>query len=705
MPELSGSRYTFLFTDIEGSTRLWERYPEVMRAALARHDRLLHRAIEAHGGRFVKTTGDGVHAVFDAAADALAAALAGQRALTDEPWPEPVTLRVRMGIHSGEAQARAGDYYGPTLNRAARLMAAGHGGQILLSGAARDNAGERLPPGASVRDLGERRLKDLSAPIRVWQLVAADLPAEFPPVNTLDARPNNLPVQPTPLIGREVEAADALARLRRGGARLLTLTGPGGTGKTRLALHVAAELVDECAGGVFVVALAPIRAPELVAPTVARTLGLTEVGQQPILETLRAYLRDRQVLLVLDNFEQVAAAAPVVAELLAAAPRLRVIVTSRAALHLRGEQELPVEPLTLPTPGPWPPPAELERFAAIALFVQRAAAIRRDFRLTPTNAAAVAGICARLDGLPLAIELAAARTRLLSPPALLARLERRLALLTVPGGHPPRDLPERHQTLWNAIAWSYELLGPAEQRLFRRLAVFAGGCTLDAAEAVLTVEDRGPRTGRRSAVGGPGPVLGARCSVLRTARTPWTGWRRSSTRAWCGARRTRPARSASPCWRQSASSGWSNWPRAGRRTRSGAATRSTSWLWPKSWGLGAWAGRSIPRRSPGWSASTTTCGRPWPGRQPAVRRRSACAPPWPCGGSGSCAGTSARAGTGWTFCSSAPATCRRPCAAGHSTRRARWRAGRVTTRSRRRGTRRAWRCSARWVTGTARPVP
>jgi predicted ATPase/class 3 adenylate cyclase len=472
---------TFLFTDIENSTRLWEEDQEGMRAALAAHDTLLRETIRARGGRIFKTWGDQFCAAFATAPDALAGALAAQRALLTEPWPLPAEpLRVRMAVHTGTAEERDGDYFGLPVNRVARLLAAGHGGQILLSLATAELVRDLLPQGAELLDLGQRRLPDLIRPEQIFQLAAPDLPADFPPLRTLDVRPNNLPVQPTPLLGREKEVTATREMLGREEGRLVTLTGPGGTGKTRLGLQVAAELLDLFADGVFFINLAPIRDPSLIASAIAPPLGLQDAGDRPLAERLQEHLRHKQLLLLLDNFEHLLPAAPLVAELLAGCPRLKVLVTSRAALHLRGEKEFPVPPLSLPDPAHLPPVAALSQYAAVELFIQRAADVKPDFAVTNENAPAVVEICHRLDGLPLAIELAAARIKLLSPQALLAQLERCLPMLT--GG--ARDLPARQQTLRSAIGWSYDLLEEPEQKLFRRLSAFVGGFSLEAAEAV-----------------------------------------------------------------------------------------------------------------------------------------------------------------------------------------------------------------------------
>lgn len=484
MRALPSGTVTFLFTDIEGSTRLWEERPQAMWGALARHDAILGMAIQAHGGHAFKTVGDAFYAAFALPTDALEAALAMQRTLRDEAWPETGPLRVRAALHTGAAEHRDNDYFGQPLNRVARLLAAGHGGQVLLSLSTAELVRDALPPGTLLRDLGERRLKDLQRPERVFQLIAPPLPADFPPLRTLDSRINNLPTQATPLLGREEEARSAGDLLARPDVRLVTLTGPGGTGKTRLGLQVAADVLHDFADGVFFVALAAVRETALALPTTAKVLGVREVAGRPIFETLSEHLRTRQLLLVLDNFEQVVEAALEVSELIAACPRLKVLVSSRVPLRVYGERELAVPPLPLPDPRHASSAERLSQYAAVRLFVERAQAVKADFALDDANAPAVAEICARLDGLPLAIELAAARIRLLTPQAMIARLEHRLAFLT--GG--ARDLPARQQTLRGAMAWSYELLEEGERRLFWQLGVFAGGWTIEAAEAIAGEE-------------------------------------------------------------------------------------------------------------------------------------------------------------------------------------------------------------------------
>ena len=480
MPEHPSGTVTFLFTDVEGSTRLWQEHPQGMGAAIARHDALLQTAVDAQGGYVFKSMGDAICAAFASAGGAASAAVAAQRALAAEPWGETGPLRVRMALHSGEAEIRAGDYFGPPLNRVARLLAAGHGGLILLSQTTHELVRGALPKGVFPWDLGEHRLRDLLEPERVYQLIVPDLESDFPPLRTLDARPNNLPLQPTPLVGREREVAATVAALRRPEVRLLTLTGPGGTGKTRLALQAAADLSEDFADGVFFVALANVTDPNALPAAVAEVLGVREEGTRPVQERLIDELAPKHVLLLLDNFEQLATAAPVVTTWLAAAPHLKLMVTSRVPLRLRAEHEQRVPTLGLPVRGAVTSPDQLNQYEAVRLFIARAQAVREDFTVTNENAPAVAEICHRLDGLPLAIELAAARSKLLPPQAMLARLERRLGLLT--GG--ARDLPERQQTLRGAIAWSYDLLTPDEQALFRRLAVCAGAFGIDAAEVI-----------------------------------------------------------------------------------------------------------------------------------------------------------------------------------------------------------------------------
>jgi predicted ATPase/class 3 adenylate cyclase len=472
---------TFLFTDLEGSTQLWERFPEAMKCALARHDAILRKAVERFDGQVVKTTGDGLMAIFPSVAGALNSSVRAQLDLSFEPWDKTGPLRVRMGLHSGEAETRVGDYFGPTVNRAARIMAAGHGGQILLSAATAALVMDQLPEGATLRDLGEHRLKDLGRPEHIFQLVHRGLVADFPPLATLNSRPNNLPIETSTFVGRHAELAEIREHLKGEAVRLVTLTGPGGTGKTRLALRVAAELIDRFDGGAFFVDLSAVRDTESVLGSVARTIGVTETNGRSLQDDLNNRLRHERMLLILDNFEQVMAAASTVAELLSDCPGLKLLVTSREQLHLRGERVVSVPPLSLPAVAvEHRSAAQLGRYEAIQLFVDRAQAVKTGFALTDRNAQAVAEICLRLDGLPLAIELATARIRLFSPEALRDRLGSRLRAL----GSGARDLPARQQTLRATIDWSYRLLEPPEQRLLQVLSVFSG-IGLDAVEAVV----------------------------------------------------------------------------------------------------------------------------------------------------------------------------------------------------------------------------
>jgi predicted ATPase/class 3 adenylate cyclase len=483
--ELPTGTVTFLFTDIEGSTRLLQELGDRYAAVRDAHAGILRRAIREGGGVEVGTGGDSFFAAFASAAGAVRAAVAAQRGLAGHRWPPGFPVRVRMGLHTGEGALGGDDYSGIDVNRAARVAAAAAGGQVIVSDPTRVLVEHDLPDGVSLRELGTHRLKDLNLPMRLHDLVIAGLPADFPAPRTLDARPGNLPAPLTSFVGREQVAAEAVRLLGR--ARLLTLTGAGGSGKTRLALEVAARLRPGCRDGAFFADLSSVTDPALVPSVLARAVGMPEAARRPVLAALCDHLRDRELLCVADNFEQVAEAGVVLERLLGAAPRLRVLVTSRVALAVVGEQELVVPPLTLPDLGRPPDLDTLGRTEAVRLFVERARAVRPAFRLTGENAPAVAGICARLDGLPLAIELAATRVKVLTPAQILPRLERRLSLLT--GG--ARTLPDRQRTLRGAIAWSDDLLGDAERRLFARLSVFAGGWTLESAEAVCDPQDLG----------------------------------------------------------------------------------------------------------------------------------------------------------------------------------------------------------------------
>jgi predicted ATPase/class 3 adenylate cyclase len=438
--DLPTGTVTFLFTDIEGSTRLLRDLGDQYADVLAEHNRLLREAFSRHGGLEVGTHGDSFFVVFADAGSAVAAAAEAQAALAGGP------VHVRIGIHTGEAVVTDDGYVGIDVHRAARIMSAGHGGQVLLSESTRQS----LEANGDLLDLGEHRLKDLGAPHRLFQLGDRD----FPPLRTLYR--TNLPIQPTPLVGRERELAEAGELVRS--TRLVTLTGPGGSGKTRLALQLAAEAVEQFPDGVFWVPLQAVRDPAFVERAIGTSIGADD--------GLVEYVANKRLLVLLDNFEQVVEAAPTVSSLVAATPNAKVLVTSREPLHVESERRYPVEPL--------------RDTDAEILFVERASAVTPGFHSTPT----VGEIFRRLDGLPLAIELAAARLALLSPQELLARLDRRLPLLA----GPSRDAPARQRTLRATIEWSHELLEADEQQLFRRLAVFAGSSTLHAAETVCDAE-------------------------------------------------------------------------------------------------------------------------------------------------------------------------------------------------------------------------
>src|SRR5262245_18337916 len=473
---------TFMLTDIEGSSRLWERDADAMHTAISVHDELVARAIAETGGvRPVEQgEGDSVVVAFEHASQAVACALEIQRGLHEADWPSGCELRVRLALHSGEALLRdAGNYVEPVLNRCARLRAVAHGGQTLLSRATYELVAERLPEGASLRPLGSHRLRDLARAEEVFELAHPDLPSAFPPLDSLDALPNNLPLALSSFVGRELEL-DELARLL-GKDRLVTLTGAGGCGKTRLALQATSESLERFPDGAWWVDLAPLAEEELVGAAVAGALGVRPLPGMTELQACTAYLASRRALLVLDNCEHLAVAcASAVEELLMGASEVVVLATSRAPLGVTGETDWRVPPLSLPG-------EEGEGLAdsdAVALFVERAAKVRPGFALTDENVTSVARLCRDLDGLPLAIELAAARLRMLTPEQISTGLADRFRLLT--GG--PRTALERHQTLRASVDWSYELLSEPERVLLRRLAVFSGGFTLEAAEKVCAGE-------------------------------------------------------------------------------------------------------------------------------------------------------------------------------------------------------------------------
>ncbi len=476
VPPLPTGTVTFLFTDVEGSTRLAQALGDGFLGIVQQQRDVLRAALAAHGGVEVSTEGDGLFAVFRTAGPAVASAIAAQKALAAHPWPSAVVVRVRMGLHTGEAALLGDGYVGLDVHRAARICAAGHGGQILISESTRT-----LLDGTQavdLTDLGPHRLKDLQRPERLYQVGARDLPAAFPPLKSLNASPNNLPVQLTSFIGRSREIVQARQMLE--GARLVSLLGPGGTGKTRLALQVAAEVFERFPDGVWLVELAPISDPMLVAEAVASAVGIHQPARAAA-DAVADVLRPKKALLVLDNCEHLQDASALLADtLLRRCPDLRILATSREPLAVAGEITFRVPPLGIPKPDGTQPPDHGGQFAAVQLFVERAAQFRPGFQVTAENVAVIAQICRRLDGMPLAIELAAARVKVLSVEQIAARLDDRFRLLT--GGFRT-ELPH-HQTLRATMDWSYDLLDEDEARVFRRLAVFVGGFALDAAEQV-----------------------------------------------------------------------------------------------------------------------------------------------------------------------------------------------------------------------------
>jgi len=478
--ELPAGTVTFLLTDIEGSTRLWEAVPAAMEVALERHNRLLTGVIEGHGGVVVtaRREGDSFFAVFASAVAAVEAAGACQLALAAAAWPEGMVLRVRMGLHTGEARARGSDRvdHAP-VNRCARVKAAGHGGQVLVTKTTHGLVGGRLGGGFGLRKLGEFRLRDLAEPELIYQLTHADLPADFPPIRTLAEGAGNLPLQMSSFIGRERELEQATIALRQ--ARVVTLTGPGGVGKTRLALQAAGQIAERFSDGAWLAELAPVRDPVLVDDAVAAVFSVTARAGQDTRDALVEFLRAKELLLVLDNCEHLLEAAAALAEALQrSCERLEILATSREALGIEGEQLAPVPPLA--TPASDADLATVRESEAVRLFAERVAAVKPGFQVTAQNAAAVAAVVRRLDGIALAIELAAARVPAMAVAELARRLERSFAVLAA----GPRGAVGHHQTLRATIDWSFQLLAGAEQVLLARLAVFAGGATLEAAEAV-----------------------------------------------------------------------------------------------------------------------------------------------------------------------------------------------------------------------------
>jgi predicted ATPase/class 3 adenylate cyclase len=469
----------FVFTDIESSTRGWEERPDEMRLALQRHDELTEEVVSANDGTVVKSTGDGVMAVFGNASDAVAAAASLVGRLTDIGGGSATPIRIRVGIHSGEVQVRDQDYFGPTVNRAARIMSVASGGQIVVSDVVRERSVGSLPAGFSFRDLGEHRLKDLAGAHRLHQLCAPGLEVSFPPLRSLDLTPNNLPSQLTELLGREEELAELRSLIDEGGVRIVTLIGPGGTGKTRLGLQVAADQIDRFGDGVFFVDLADVNDGDAVMPALARVVASDERTEDPPATVVARAIGDRSILLLLDNFEQVIDAGPSISSLLAVCPRLVVIVTSREGLRVRGERILEVPPLGVPPEGEDTTVGAALTHEAIQLFAARAIEVDPAFVIDQENVADVVAVCRRLDGLPLAIELAAARLRLFQPSELRTRLDEHLDVLRSGAA----DLPERQRTLVATIEWSYDLLTDHQRSLLRAFSAFSGG-SLDSVEGV-----------------------------------------------------------------------------------------------------------------------------------------------------------------------------------------------------------------------------
>lgn len=477
---------TFLFTDIEGSTRLWEQQAEAMNAAVARHNSLAEAVIAAHGGVLVKSRGEGdsLFAVFVLATAAVAGACALQQAFLDEIWPDGIRMRVRMALHTGEADRTDGDYFGSAVNRCARLRGIAHGGQILLSVTTAELVRDSLAVQMSLEDLGEQPLRDMARPEHVFQLRHPRLPGDFPALRTLRSLPNNLPRQLTTFIGREIEIAEVESLLQS--TALLTLTGAGGCGKTRLAIQAAADLLDSFPDGVWLIEFGSLSEPTRVPQAVAAVLGVREEAGRALLQRLVDVLRPKTLLLLLDNCEHLlAACAGLIDVLLRACPRLKIMATSREGLGITGETLYYVPSLSLPDPNRLPRhseelPAFVSQFEAVRLFADRAVAAATTFTVTPQNATAIAQVCHRLDGIPLAIELAAARVKSLPVAQIAVRLNDRFRLLT----EGSRTALPRQQTLRALIDWSYDLLSPHERELFHRLSVFAGGFTLEAAEAV-----------------------------------------------------------------------------------------------------------------------------------------------------------------------------------------------------------------------------
>ena len=478
MPNKPSGTVTFLFSDIEASTVRWEKNAGLMKIAFSRQEAIMRETMKSYEGYVYKMVGDAFQVAFNTARDAVHAAVADQQSLQSEPWGEIGPIMIRMALHTGVVEERAQDYVGPVLNRVARLMSAGHGGQILLSQTTYELLRDDILMQVIITDLGEHRLKDLNHPEHIFQVSAPGINTSFPALITLNAYPNNLPLQLTSFIGRQSQINEILHLLESN--RLVTLCGPGGTGKTRLAIQVASHVLSSFKHGVYFIDLAPISDPLLVSHAIAETLCIQENSNEPLVKSVIRFLYEKEILLVLDNFEQIIETAPLISDLLSSAPAIQVMITSRQPLRISGEQEYQVFPMNTPELDELALINEFTQYEAIELFVRRSQSVRPDFEIADHNARAIAEVCTHLDGLPLAIELAAARIRIMDPKQLLNRIEHRFTELK----DGMRDLHPRQQTLLATIDWSYDLLEESEKELFTKLSVFQGGRTSEAAAAV-----------------------------------------------------------------------------------------------------------------------------------------------------------------------------------------------------------------------------
>ncbi len=479
---ISSRTITFLFTDIEGSTKLLQRLGDKYTGVLLDHNKILRDSLKKFGGKEIDTAGDGFFISFDKAKNGILAAAEIQKNINLHKWTDGISLKVRMGIHTGEPEVSEAGYVGIDVHKASRLSSAAHGGQVLISESTKTLVQNDLPAGISVKELGDFKLRDLEKTEKIYQLEINGLPQDFPPINSSSHVKSNLPFNLISLIGREKEIKDVRKLILDESVRLVTLTGPGGTGKTSLAYNVSESLKEEFRDGVYAVLLASTSDPSLVASAIAQTLGVTESPDRNILNILIDYFREKEMLLFLDNYEQIVSSAMILDELLEACHNLKILVTSRIILNLKHETEYFVPPLSLPDLKNFDSTQSISQFAAVKLFIERAKEVNPDFKVTDENAPALAEICVRLDGLPLAIELASARIKIFTPQMILSRLCGKLDILK----STSRSLPERHQTLKQAISWSYDLLSDDEKRLFRWMSVFSGGCSVEALENIFS---------------------------------------------------------------------------------------------------------------------------------------------------------------------------------------------------------------------------